>query len=374
MRPHRRNLDESPRRRYPHDMSKLSITRRGACLLAFSLLFVPQLQAAERKETPDAGFRRMVLEGRPQTPLKPEQLSEKKIGQMIVERVRLQMEPGEDAIALIYRPPQAGKHPAVVVQHFLGGSKDHFLFGPLMAGLAQRGYLVAAIDGRHRGERQRGRTLEAAMVEALKSGRGRPFLIDTVYDVTRLLDYLQQRPDVDGSRIGMTGISEGGIITWMTAAIDPRIKVAVPMIGVTSFGEALHQAEGPDVAMRLKTFEAVLSEYARQIGEPAVNARVLRLAWERLVPGMLDIYDAPAMLPLLAPRPLLILNHELDELMPLEGARKAYAAARAAYEKAGAADRIDFRIAANQRHAGFDLAEISAMMAWFDRFLKNPAS
>ncbi len=47
-----------------------------------------------------------------------------------------------------------------------------------------------------------------------------------------LLDYLESRPDVDARRIGMTGVSLGGMHTWLTAAADPRVAVAAPMIGV----------------------------------------------------------------------------------------------------------------------------------------------
>lgn len=350
------------------------MTRRAA-LAALLLVGIPGLAGAAQpvqlqKSGTASEFRKLIFDGRLPAPLNAQQVSERKVGDLLVQKVRFTSEPGEDAVAVIYRPSAAGRYPVILVQHFLGGTKDHVLFGPLMAGLAQRGYLVAAIDGRHRGERQRGKTLEAAMVDSLRTGKGKPFLLDTVFDITRLLDYLQERPDVDPARMGMTGMSEGGIITWMTAVADPRVRVAVPIIGVTCFGEALAQAEGPDVAARLKTFDAVLKEFAVQLGEPAVNARVLRMAWERLVPGMLDRFDAPAMLPLIAPRPLLILAHEKDELFPLAGARKAFEATRKAYSEAGAPDRVAFQVAANQAHAGFDLAEISAMMSWFDRFLK----
>ena len=47
-----------------------------------------------------------------------------------------------------------------------------------------------------------------------------------------LLDYLESRPDVDSRRIGMTGVSLGGMHTWLTASLDPRVGVAAPMIGV----------------------------------------------------------------------------------------------------------------------------------------------
>ncbi len=47
-----------------------------------------------------------------------------------------------------------------------------------------------------------------------------------------LLDYLESRDDVDPTRIGMTGVSLGGMHTWLVAAADPRVAVAAPMIGV----------------------------------------------------------------------------------------------------------------------------------------------
>jgi len=54
-----------------------------------------------------------------------------------------------------------------------------------------------------------------------------PFFYDTVYDLWKLTDYLITRPDVKADRIVMTGISMGGIETWMAASVDKRIKVAV---------------------------------------------------------------------------------------------------------------------------------------------------
>ena len=38
--------------------------------------------------------------------------------------------------------------------------------------------------------------------------------------------------DVDGARIGITGVSLGGMHSWLAAAADARIAVAAPMIGV----------------------------------------------------------------------------------------------------------------------------------------------
>ena len=57
--------------------------------------------------------------------------------------------------------------------------------------------------------------------------------------MTRLVDYLKTLKDVDAKRIGLIGISKGGIETYLAAAVDQRIAVAVPVIGVQSFRWAL---------------------------------------------------------------------------------------------------------------------------------------
>ena len=50
-----------------------------------------------------------------------------------------------------------------------------------------------------------------------------------VWNAMRAVDYLETRPEVDGRRIGMTGISGGGSVTWFTAAADERIAAAGPV-------------------------------------------------------------------------------------------------------------------------------------------------
>ena len=48
-----------------------------------------------------------------------------------------------------------------------------------------------------------------------------------VHSIMNAIDWLSTLPEVDGSRIGMMGISYGGFYTQMTAAVDTRIKAAV---------------------------------------------------------------------------------------------------------------------------------------------------
>lgn len=316
-------------------------------------------------------FRALVYSGRTVSRIEPATILTSNREGRRVERVRFETEPGERVIAAIARPENAeGRLPAVIVQHYLGGTKDDLIIQGLMWQLAGRGFLAIAIDGRYRGERgQIG--LQQAMDRAIETGKGHPWLIDTVYDVLRTVDYLQGRPDVDPKRIGMVGISEGGIETWMAAAADERIAVAVPVIGVTRFARAVGDTSTAAGQARVKLFKPFLERFAQRLGEKEVNDRVVREAWDRLVPGLRDRFDADRMLPLIAPRPLLILSHERDDLIPLEGAREAYAAARARYEVLGAKDRLRMDVAPGLPHAGQDPTEIAALLEWFVRWLKT---
>jgi len=52
-----------------------------------------------------------------------------------------------------------------------------------------------------------------------------------VWDARRALDYLETRPEVDVSSVGMIGHSLGGQETLSTTAIDTRIRAAVSSCG-----------------------------------------------------------------------------------------------------------------------------------------------
>ena len=54
------------------------------------------------------------------------------------------------------------------------------------------------------------------------------------YAGRRAITFLERQPEVDPAKIGFTGYSMGGNITSM-AAIDPRLKAVIPMVGGTGF-------------------------------------------------------------------------------------------------------------------------------------------
>jgi len=85
----------------------------------------------------------------------------------------------------------------------------------------------------------------------------------------------------------------------------------------------------------------------------------------------MEVYDAPRSLACIAPRPLLILNGELDPRCPIPGLTEAVDAARPVYEAAGAGGALALSI-----HAGVGHEETPAMAdearAWLDAQLRRP--
>jgi len=263
-----------------------------------------------------------------------------------------------------------GKRPVVIALHGTGGNKDNGQIAEIVLRAARAGFIGVAIDGRFHGERTQAGSGAAeyneAIARAFKSGQGHPLYYDTTWDVMRLLDYLATRKDVDPARIGLTGISKGGIETYLTAASDPRVAAAVPFIGVQSFKWALENGQW---RARVATFQSALDASAREAGKPGDNADFVREFYARVLPGIDGRFDGPAMLPLIAPRPLLVINADSDANTPIAGVRLSVESARPAYAVANAANHLQLIIEENTPHR-VNPEAIDAALAWFVRWLQ----
>jgi len=261
-----------------------------------------------------------------------------------------------------------GRRPVVITLHGTGGSKSNML--SLSRKLATNGFIAVAIDGRYHGERTKsGRgavEYNEAIARAWREQREHPFYYDTVQDVMRLVDYLKTRDDVDAKRIGLMGISKGGIETYLAAAADPRIAVAVPCIGVQSFGWAL---ENNAWQPRIKTIQPAFDAAVKEAGVASPDAAFVREFYDRVAPGIYDRFDGPVMLQLIAPRPLLVINGDSDDRTPLPAVEICLASARKAYRTAKAEDRLAVRIQEKTGHQVKPESERAAI-EWFVKWLK----
>jgi dienelactone hydrolase len=248
------------------------------------------------------------------------------------------------------------KLPVMIVLHGTGGSAEGVQ--SWLEDFAKRGVIGLAIDARYHGTRAnagKGSTAYvAAVTKAWQTPAGtpmeHPFYYDTVWDLWRLVDVLEKHEMVDPKHIGMLGISMGGIQTWLAASVDERVTVAAPLIGVQSFRWSL---ENDKWQGRANTIRAAHEAAAKDLGETAVNKKVCRKLWSKVIPGILDDFDCPNLLPLFASNPtraLFIASGDMDANCPVEGARIAIKAAEDAFAKAGAKDRLVVRVNAGVAH------------------------
>ncbi|MSU70462.1 MAG: alpha/beta hydrolase [Opitutaceae bacterium] len=279
-------------------------------------------------------------------------------------------EVGQRVPGLWYQAADAsGPRPVVIILHGTDGAKDGMK--NLLETYAHAGFIAVAIDGRYHGARTKsgqGRAeYQDAILRAWRApGREHPFFYDTVWDVMRLVDYLASRDEVDAKRIGLIGISKGGIETYLAAAADPRIAVAVPCIGVQSFRWALEHNAWQS---RIGTIQAAVDDAAKEAGVAQLDAAFIRQFYERVAPGIDGEFDGPAMLPLIAPRPLLVINGDSDARTPLLGVQLCLDAARPLYHAANADERLKFIAELGTAH---DVTPEShqAALEWFKLCLK----
>ncbi|KAK4274289.1 hypothetical protein QN277_017535 [Acacia crassicarpa] len=257
------------------------------------------------------------------------------------------------------------RSPAVVFLHSTNKCKE--FLRPLLKEYASRGYIAIAIDSRFHGERASNpNTYRDALISAWKTGETMPFIYDTVWDLIKLADYLIQREDIDPSRIGITGISLGGMHAWFAAFVDTRYAVVVPMIGVQGFRWAI---ENNKWRPRVDSIRPMFEVARDDLGKSAIDKEVVEKVWEKIAPGLASKFDSPSSIPAIAPRPLLILNGAEDPRCPIEGLEVPKSYAQLAYGESHCLDNFKMIVEPGIRHQTTP-SMMKEASDWFDRFLK----
>jgi dienelactone hydrolase len=243
-----------------------------------------------------------------------------------VERIVFDSEAAMSVPALLLVPDRAddsAPRPAVLAVHGHGTNKETISTaggvgaheGAANADYAHRlaaaGLVVLAPDLRGFGERSDWTPddhyhCDVDLVNGVLVGTT-PFA-QNLWDMARCLDVLEGLPYVDQRRIGACGWSYGGTITLFLTAWDERVAAALVSCALASIASS-HRVPW-------------------------------NLCGSQVLPGMADELDHPALVGLIAPRPLIAENAVDDLIFPLDAARASVAAAQVAYEAVGAADRL----------------------------------
>lgn len=267
--------------------------------------------------------------------------------QFFVEKLHYQSSPGLYVTANLYVPKNLGgrKVPAILYVCGHGNVKqDGVSYGAKTvyqhhgAWFARHGYVCLIID-----------TIQLGELEGLHHGTYREGLwwwnargytpqgVET-WNSIRALDYLQSRPEVDGEKLGMTGRSGGGGYTWYTAALDERVKAAVPVAGITDLHN--HVIDGTvaghcDCMFFVNTYR----------------------------------WDYAKLAAMVAPRPLLFSNSDKDRIFPLDGVQRVHRDLARIYELHNAGDKLGLLITEGPHKDTQDL-QVPAFR-WFNRWLKG---
>lgn len=177
---------------------------------------------------------------------------------------------------------------------------------------------------------------------------GKPMLGQMALDIIAGVDYLQAREDVDANSIGCFGISMGGTLTWIVAAIDERIKVAVSALGFSTFEKLMNSVRDEGIDGSFLSFLDSHGEYY-------------------FVPGILRLGEQDAFIATIAPRPLLLLAATRDNCFPFDGAKEVYERVKGIYELLDAGEKVAFEYV-DAPHSFTDELRI-ATLRWFSMWM-----
>jgi len=131
---------------------------------------------------------------------------------------------------------RTGRVPVVILIDGVTGTKDRWFVqdnwphGLLVTrALIDAGMAVLALDARYHGERAAENDYRTPQFSARPPDRD--MMVQSIIEHRRAMDVLATRPEIDTGRIGVLGLSMGGIMTFALTSLDPRVKAAVA--GVT---------------------------------------------------------------------------------------------------------------------------------------------
>ncbi|MFD0310960.1 alpha/beta fold hydrolase [Streptomyces sp. NPDC127119] len=249
-----------------------------------------------------------------------------------------------------------GRRPAVLLTHGFGGNKEDVR--KQAENLARDGYAVLTWSSRSFG-RSTGKI-------GLNDPKGE------VADVSKLIDWLAKRPEVQldkagDPRVGVAGASYGGAVSLLAAGYDQRVDAIAPAITYWNLADALfpngvfkklwagmfiNSGGGCD------TFEAQLCEMYERVAESGKpDAAAMKLLEERSPSAVGDRIKVPT----------LIMQGQTDSLFPLGQADKIAKAVKAN----GAPVDVDW-IAGGHDGGDMETDRVQARVtSWFDRYLKD---
>jgi hypothetical protein len=249
--------------------------------------------------------------------------------------------------------PPGQRRAAVVVLHGFGSNKDGGISMAASQLFASLGYITLRFDMRGCGQSQ--------------GPRGKVICLEQVADTQAALDFLQSRPEVDASRMGVMGHSFGAAVAVYTAGVDQRVAACISTGGWGDGEKKFRKQHASDEAW--KKFTDMMAEGRRRLaqGESMMVPRYDIVPIQpglrnQLAPGSITEFPyevvesmfnfrANEVVGQIAPRPLLLVHPSNDTVTPTEQSIDLFA---------HAGQPTDLHLFANTDH--FILGEGNAMV------------
>jgi len=255
-----------------------------------------------------------------------------------IEKLSYESLPGLYVTANLYIPDNITK-PVPAIIYLCGHSPTQKIkYQAHPRKFAQLGFVTLIID-----------TIEYGEVHGMHHGthshgqfqwisKGYTPVAPEVWNAIRGIDLISEYKEVDENKIGITGHSGGGAISWWTACCDDRIKAIASSSGT-----------------------GTISSH--------VSERTIDTHCDCIFPNnpygqsLIEFYA------LVAPRPILIVSPDRDKNYTIESVRTVYKRLRQLYKNLGYEDKIElFEFHA---HHSYSSSSRKAIFSWFLKHLKG---
>jgi fermentation-respiration switch protein FrsA (DUF1100 family) len=279
------------------------------------------------------------------------------VGPYQLETVQIATEP-EHSIDLLFIRQDTVMSCRLPTVLYLSGNPPGRMESGIVPGmfLADLGMQVVAIDRRE---------------SARHTGRGEYLsaTADPVFDARMAIDYLRTRQDVDTARIGVFGFSKGAEEGMFVAVLHPSVQAAVlasrlvDQDSLFQTGAWLPTLYSEDVLYDLE-LDSLLGNWdaLRASITPTVSAAALAAYRKRY--AFFDSLNPAVVLPLMTPKPLLLVTGARDRQIVLSGAMALDDRVQTAYREIGMSDRADFLIMPRSDH-GMPGSIVEQTGEWF---------
>ena len=304
----------------------------------------------------------------PFVPFDPVVINSEDRGSYIARKVVFNVTGYSRVLALMLVPKSSGPHPAILLLHDHGAKfgigKEKVIepwddpaekiasanqwvkecYGGKFIGdeLAKKGYVCFAVDMLNWSDRGGAGYVGQQALASNLLNLGSSFAGLIAYEDMQAAEFLSKQPEVDSTRIAAVGLSVGGFRTWQIAALSAHIAAGVAVCWMTTRFTLM------------------------ALGHDQTGGQSLFTCTH---PGLAQYLDYPDVASIACPKPMMIINGNVDDLFTVESIREAYTKMHNVWNSQNVPGKLITKLY-DAPHE-FNLAMQNDAFSWLDVVLNN---